>query len=325
MKTEFRTPIHLAQEQFSINHKTSLLLMGSCFTEHIGQLLDSHKYRTLSNPFGISYHPLAIHHQLKLENIDSIFIEESNGIHFSYDFHSQLNTLKKEEYLNKLSQQLDQLQQSLTQSDIVFITYGTAWVYELSETGKMVNNCHQQPAKQFNKRLLSVDEILSSWEETEAFIKERYGSKKVVFTISPVRHLKDGFHENQLSKATLKLAIEAICKSNGNYYFPAYEIMMDDLRDYRFYKDDLLHPNQLAIDYIWNCFEQCYFDEETKTLNRQIKKLFNAFYHKAFQPASEKHQNFIRQLIEKFKDLEELSGIDFQKETKELTTRLLSS
>ena len=324
MKAEFRTPIIIKKSQVKLNHQCKLLLMGSCFTNHIGERLAQLKFNTLSKPFGISYHPLAIHQQLSFQINSTVNLHENNGVFFSYDSHSSQNALSKESYTNSFRKNIEQLIAFVTKCDTLIITYGTAWVYELIENGKIVNNCHQQPAAKFSKRLLSVDEIVNSWKQTADLLYYHFGPKKIIFTISPVRHLKDGFHENQLSKATLQLAIDAICKLDTSCtYFPAYEIMMDDLRDYRFYKDDFLHPNQLAIDYIWNCFGQTFFDEKTIVLNQQIRKLMTAFNHKAFQPKSRKHQKFLKQLVQKFQTIQKETSIDFKDEIESVIDQIV--
>ena len=187
-----------------------------------------------------------------------------------------------------------------------------------------MNNCHKLPAKDFTKRLLSVSEIVSSFNSCYKSLVEKYNKDfKVVFTLSPVRHLKDGFHENQLSKASLLLAIESICNQNNNcIYFPAYEIVMDDLRDYRFYKEDMVHPNEQAIEYIWEIFKSTYFDSKTLDLIQEIVKTQRSFSHNAFHEKSESHQQFLKKLLNQIQQLSSAHQLDFKKEINSIQQRL---
>ena len=188
-------------------------------------------------------------------------------------------------------------------------------MYEKIVGGVLVNNCHKQPSKLFSKRMLSVEEIVNSWKTTKKYLEERFGEQDYIFTISPVRHLKDGFRENQLSKSTLHLAVNEICNNHDScHYFPAYELLLDDLRDYRFYKDDLLHPNTQAVNYIWESFSACYFNKGTILLNEQIQKFNTSLQHRAFQPDSKKHQQFLLKLKSKIKAFQVANDLDFSTE-----------
>jgi hypothetical protein len=172
--------------------------------------------------------------------------------------------------------------------------------------------------------MLSVDEITASWKETYAYLKANFPEKNILFTVSPVRHLKDGIRENQLSKSTLHLAVAEICSTFNNCnYFPAYELMMDDLRDYRFFKDDFIHPNQLAINYIWDKFSASYFEPTTVLLNRQIEKLKTSLQHRAFQPDSKKHQQFLLNLKSKIKAFQLVHDLDFKTEIDFIKSQIL--
>lgn len=249
MKTDFRTTFKITKSSIQFNHKDAFLLIGSCFSENIGKQLNNLKFDCISNPLGISYNPISIHQLLQLSS--PLKVEAREGIFFSYHLHSELNQMNEASFHATVKKQFLMQQQQLEKQGTLIITYGTAWVYELKEENTIVNNCQKMPASHFNKRMLSINEIVNSWQTTHSALQHKFPDLNIIFTLSPVRHLKDGVRENQLSKAVLNIAIQQICEQYNNCsYFPSYEIMMDDLRDYRFYEADLIHPNQIAIDYI---------------------------------------------------------------------------
>lgn len=313
MQTEFRTTFNINPSENQFSHLNSFLLMGSCFSKNIGSKLKEAKFDTLCNPFGISYNPISIHQQLQ-PNFEAS-ISELEGIYFSHDLHSDQNQQSESEFLLNFNNQKNRLNKQLKNQPNLIITYGTSWVYELISEKKIVNNCQKIPSRIFTKRLLSVEEIVESWNKLATLLKTNYPKINVIFTISPVRHLKDGFHENQLSKSTLMLAINKICSSAENCsYFPSYELVIDDLRDYRFFTDDMIHPNEQAIEYIWNFFTQTYFSPATLQLLQQIKKLNTSLQHRAFQPDSAKHQRFLLNLKSKIKAFQLANNLDFEEE-----------
>lgn len=315
MHKNFRTEISPQQAPLELNHHSNIYLTGSCFTGNIGQKLSDLKFSALVNTFGISYNPISIHKTLCLNHSSEIRSTSVEGIHYSYDFHSELNSNTKEGLIENIDSALKRQESHLNSESTIIISYGTAWVYEKIEGGELVNNCQKQPSKLFSKRMLSVEEIVHSWNVTKKHLQERFGQMHYIFTISPVRHLKDGFRENQLSKSTLHLAVNDICNNHDScHYFPAYELLIDDLRDYRFYKDDLLHPNTQAINYIWENFSACYFNKGTILLNEQIQKFNTSLQHRAFQPDSLKHQQFLLKLKSKIKAFQVANDLDFQKE-----------
>lgn len=315
MQRDFRTILYPTKQTLELNHQSKVYLTGSCFAENIGQKLMELKFRALVNPFGISYNPISIHKTLCLNSSTDVESTMVEGVHFSYDVHSVLNSTTKEGFQENLQMAIDKQKEHLKAKGTIILSYGTAWVYEKVADGEIANNCHKQPSKLFTKRLLSVNEIVESWNITKSKLENNYPEHHFIFTVSPVRHLKDGFHENQLSKSTLQLAVNEICKQHINCsYFPAYEIVLDDLRDYRFFKDDLLHPNQFAVDYIWEYFSDSYFSKGTKLLNQQIEKFNISLQHRAFQPDSAKHQQFLLNLKSKIKAFQLANDLDFQTE-----------
>lgn len=323
---KLRTEITINKQSPSLNHQSAVLLMGSCFSENIGSKLTEHKFNALINPLGIAYNPISLHQLLGIDSKTSIGeLQQTNELFFHFNFHSTFNALSEDRYADKLKKAISEKEEFFKHKPTIILTYGTAWVHELKLNDEIVNNCHKQPASNFNRRLLKVEEIVHSWEEMKAKLEEKYKqSFDFIFTISPVRHIKDGFVENLQSKSTLNLAIHQICTEHSNCtYFPSHEIMIDDLRDYRFYKDDLLHPNEMAVDYIWEQFSKAYFSEQTQNYNRQIKQFNQSISHRPFNPQSEKHQNFIKKLIEQLEEFEKESKIDFSDEIKKLRSQLL--
>lgn len=323
---KLRTEINLGRQTLSLDHQTAVLLMGSCFSENIGGKLSEHKFNALINPLGIAYNPVSLHQLLEIDSKTPIGeLQQTTELYFHYHFHSTFNALSKESYADKLKQSIAEKEEFLKQNPTLILSYGTAWVHELKSNGQIVNNCHKQPASNFSRRLLKVEEIVQSWEKMNVALKAKFNCDfNFIFTVSPVRHIKDGFIENQQSKSTLNLAIHQICAEYDTCsYFPSYEIMMDDLRDYRFYKNDLLHPNDMAIDYIWEQFSKAYFSEESRDFNGQIKQFNQSINHRPFNPKSEKHQDFIKKLIEQIEEFEKESKIDYSKEIEQLNDQLL--
>jgi len=307
-KINFRTEIKPFKYDFNIDYKSNLMFIGSCFTENIGNKLKEAKFNIDINPFGILYNPVSVANSLQFL-IDKKTFKEDDIFYFnerwnSYYHHSKFSFTSKNETLSKINSQIKLSSKKLQNTDYLFITFGTSWVYELMNTKSIVSNCHKVPAKKFKKRILEVNEIVEIYRE---FIQKLQGfnkNLKIIFTISPIRHLKDGFSENMLSKSILKLAINEIIKCNDNcFYFPSYEILIDDLRDYRFYEDDLLHPNKIAIGYIFNFLANSFFTDETFVIYKKIKKISQAKLHRPFNENSNEYFKFIEN---NFNNIEEL-------------------
>lgn len=324
MKRDFRTVFNPEVSTTTLSHQSKIYLSGSCFSENMGRKMKELKFPVLINPFGISYNPISIHNSICLNNVSNIKSTASEGIHFSYDLHSELNSNSEENFRINVTDAIAAQRNFLSTESTIIFSYGTAWVYEEKATGRIVNNCQKQPSKLFTKRLLSVAEIVDSWKLTKKHLDKNFPGKNYIFTVSPVRHLKDGFRENQLSKSTLHLAVEEMCNLENNcHYFPAYELLQDDLRDYRFYKEDLLHPNDTAVQYIWENFSETYFSKGTQLINQQIEKFNTSLQHRAFQPDSQKHQQFLLKLKSKIKAFQLANNLDFQVEIDFLKAQIL--
>lgn len=274
--------------------------------ENIGKKLEYFKFQNLLNPFGILFHPSAI--RTFLENVVSKkhFSEEDIFYHneawHCFGAHSDLNGSEKREILARLNSAVEDTRQFLETATHVIITPGTAWGYRFRETGKVVANCHKVPQKNFSKELLEVKEDLLACVE---IIQELNPSAAIIFTVSPVRHLKDGFIENQQSKAKLISGVhEVISETAQTHYFPSYELMMDELRDYRFYAEDMVHPNSIAIDYIWKKFAETWISSEAVEVMKRVDSIQKGLSHRPFNEGSAAHQKFRNDLQDKIRQLE---------------------
>jgi hypothetical protein len=298
MKLQTQIPFKKQSDNL-INYASNILLIGSCFVENIGNKLEYFKFQNLLNPFGILFHPKAIEVLIadsvgkkKYSEKDIFFYNEQ---WHSFDAHSKLSNPSKEILLLELNSQLGLTNQKIQKASHVIITLGTAWVYRFVESQNIVANCHKVPQKQFSKELLSVEEIVQSLENMVRLIKKVNPDVAIIFTVSPVRHLKDGFIENTQSKSHLITAIHSIL-TDHIHYFPSYEIMMDELRDYRFYAEDMMHPNHLAIEYIWNKFKEVWISEDSNKIMDEVDVIQKNLQHKPFNPNSESHQKFLQNL-----------------------------
>lgn len=272
-----------------------------------------------NNPFGIVYNPLSA--KLVLDRLmeDRPYKQEElfhyEGIWSSFDHHSRFSDVDDAACLVKINNRVGHSSQFLNKAGFLFITFGTSYVYMKKSDGKVVANCHKLPAADFIRRRLTAEEIVAEYSILLEQLFKLNPKLNIVFTVSPVRHWKDGAHENQLSKAILLLAIDQIAKAfPQTAYFPSYEIVMDDLRDYRFYEEDMLHPNKVAINYIWSRFKEVFMDADTLNLMKEVEKVVQAFNHKPFNPNSGTYQTFIRQTIDKARKLEAQFGISFAAE-----------
>lgn len=308
---KFRTEIDVKPLAVGIDHTDKVFALGSCFAENISERLAKAKFSVESNPFGVLFNPFSIANAL--ERLDEIRafavcdIKAGRENFFSFDAHSSLDGRSHTEIFANLNRAVAQGSKALRESDWVILTFGTAWVYE--KDGRVVANCHKQPATEFERRRLSVAEIVERYSRLfEGILRD----KKVVLTVSPVRHIGDGLQENSVSKATLRLAVEElVAKFENVYYFPSYEILIDDLRDYRYYADDLAHPSKMAVDYVWERFCEAILSPETQEMLPRIAQIVSAAEHRPFNPDSESHKAFCRKMIEKAEAMRE---IDFSLE-----------
>lgn len=299
----FRTKIKIEKlpADWQIDYKKQLFLIGSCFSDNVGERLKNAGFSTTSNSFGTLYNPFSI-----CQNIDRLLQNKSfdesdlvyqNGMWHSFSHHSSFSCFDKKECLQNINKHFFLAQENLLKADFLFLTFGTAWVFRLKSNDSVVSNCHKIPAKEFIREKLSVDNIVERVEQTLLLLKKKNPTIKIVFSVSPIRHLGDGFHANQLSKSTLLLAIDKLCHRLQNViYFPSYEIVLDDLRDYRFFSDDMAHPSSLAVDYIWEKFGEMFFNESVQQLSLRVEKMRKAFSHRPFNPNSEDYKKFLLSL-----------------------------
>lgn len=299
-----QTNIPLETESPQIDYSSDIVLLGSCFTGNIGWKLDYFKFRNLQNPFGIVFHPIAMERLIKRAITRDQFMAgdlfEQGGVWHCLEVHSLINHSEKNACLKLLNDLLEQLRESLEKASHLIITYGTAWGYRYLKSDLLVANCHKIPQKEFRKELTSVSDIGTSIMSSLSAVRQINPEIVIITTVSPVRHLKDGFVENTRSKAHLITAVHKAIESMENTtYFPSYEIMMDELRDYRFYADDMLHPSAMAVDIIWERFSKVWIAPETNSLREQIAEIQLAMQHKPFNPESEAHQKFLSRLQKK--------------------------
>jgi hypothetical protein len=306
---ELQTKIQLEpQSHNQIDYNSELFLLGSCFVENIGNKLDYFKFQNTINPFGILFHPKAIETLIENAIVKKEYVENevflNNEQWHCFDAHSKLSNSSKVELLKGLNQSIELTNKLLHESTHIIITLGTSWVYRLDKTNTIVANCHKVRQKEFLKSLLSIDDIYNSLQNSIDLIHSVNKKASIIFTVSPVRHLKDGFVENTRSKSHLITAIhQTIEAEKQSHYFPSYEIMMDELRDYRFYDEDMIHPNQTAVNYIWEKFKEVWISKKASIPMEDVDTIQKGLLHKPFNPSSKAHQQFIQQLDEKKGDI----------------------
>lgn len=303
----FRTEVNPPRSIQTIKHSDQISLIGSCFTLNIGAKLNENGFTTDINPYGIIYNPITISQCIEhicknksLENDDLIYVDN----HWkSYSHHGDFKSETKEGLLEIINNKIYQSNKFSIKSKYLILTLGTSWIYTHNQTNKIMGNCHKLNSNLFTKSLLSVDTIVESMANSiNTFLSNNQNTNsKIILTISPIRHWRDGYRENQISKSILHLATEELCKQNSSIeYFPSYEIVMDDLRDYRYYSEDMLHPNPLAIEYIWEKFQQTYFNINTIELCKRFQQLQKMKDHRPFNPESDAYKTH----LQKIKDLE---------------------
>ncbi len=292
-----------------IDYASKLLLIGSCFSENIGDKLTYFKFQSAHNPLGNLFHPKAIENLITNAINEKKYIDDDIFSHnerwHSFDAHSNLSSNDKNQLLSNLNNALEETYQQLKNASHLIITLGTSWVYREISSDTIVANCHKIPQKKFLKEILSIDEISESLEAIIALIKSVNNKTIVLLTVSPVRHLKDGFVENTQSKSHLISAIHQVIDKRESFYFPSYEIMMDELRDYRFYAEDMIHPNKTAINYIWQRFSDTWITEKASKTMQEIETIQKGLTHRPFNESSEQHQQFLEKLKQKIEKLQE--------------------
>lgn len=324
----FRTQVELPERETEIRHSEQIMLFGSCFAENIGNLLKENKFRCDVNPLGVLYNPLSIANALnqilegkEYEEEDLFF---SGGLWHSWMHHSDFSAPSQEEALALMNFRLAKAKENLAKADWLVMTWGTAYVYIHQEMQKVVGNCHKQPDKTFRRLMLNAVAFVEECRGVLKKCREVNPNLKVLFTVSPIRHAKDGMHGNQLSKATLLLAIDEICRTCPDcFYFPSYEIIMDELRDYRFYADDMIHLSSKSVEYIWECFSRCYFSKETQAVMKEWMEIKKAIDHKPFRPDSDAYRAFLSQIVLKIMQMKEkFPYLEVQKEIELCESRL---
>lgn len=310
----FTTQIPISKSNHTIDYNSRVVSLGSCFAVNIGQKLDYFKFRNITNPFGILFSPTALEKFIGFAVNNKTFTEADIFFHnerwHCFDAHSDLSHQDKDTLLANLNTAVSLTFEEFTSATHIIITLGTAWVYRNSADGQIVANCHKVPQKQFSKELLSAETIRQSLQNILQMISAVNQNAAVIFTVSPVRHIKDGFTENQHSKANLISALHDILATRSPQpaadYFPSYEIMMDELRDYRYYAPDMIHPSQTAIDYIWERFTLAFVTEEAQQTMLQADAIQKGLQHRPFNADSASHAAFTEKLQEKIKALQQL-------------------
>ncbi len=292
-----------------------MLALGSCFAQNTGQKLREYKFNININPFGTLFNPISIFklvNQAALhEKIDNSRAVMNQDVYYHYDLHSDLSALEQNDLLATANKRLQEVSVELPTTTVIIYTFGTSIVYELKTTGEIVANCHKIPSGEFNRRFLEIDEIVDGFQKNREVIKAINKNVRFILTVSPVRHQKESFEQNNVSKSILRIACEKIVKLYEKVeYFPAFEIMMDELRDYRFYADDMLHPSTMATDYIWRKFQDSYFNESTRNILAEWEKIIKALAHKPFYKESARHQLFIHKTIDQLNEFKDKFNID---------------
>ncbi|WP_333663190.1 GSCFA domain-containing protein [Chishuiella changwenlii] len=325
---QFRTTFQISPSDEKINHQQKILTIGSCFSDEIGNRLLYSKFNGLINPFGTIFNAISIQNLIRRSISEEYYKEtdvHQNGEQFfCFDVHSSFNALSKEKVVEHLNSTIKEVHHFIHSCDVIMITLGTSWVYNLSSENKIVANCHKVEAKQFDKTLLSTEDNYNALSLIVEDLIQLNSTIKIITTVSPVRHIKDGMTENNVSKARL---IDALYQLNSNYkqvdYFPSYELVLDDLRDYRFFKEDMIHPTEQAVDYIWEKFGETFFNSSTQTIIQKINKIQSALHHRPFNETSESHQKFLKKIIAMIEELEKGNTINFEQEKEFLQSKII--
>lgn len=304
---KLQTKVEIPDFQTQITHANKLMFIGSCFTENIGNKLVENLFKADINPFGVLYNPISVKNSLEILLQNKKFLpsdlEKHNKLWFSYYHHSSFSDTDKNACLNKINSRIEASAKFIQNTDLLFVTFGTAWVYKLKSNEQTVSNCHKIPAQEFERELLSIEKITENYNILISLLTKKNPKIKIFFTVSPVRHLKDGAIENQRSKSVLLLSIAEIVKKHKNcHYFPSYEIVMDEMRDYRFYDKDLTHLNELGTEYVWQKFSETFFSAKTLEKMNKANKLITNLNHKPRNPNSKDYLEFRKKNLEKIKE-----------------------
>ena len=304
---QFHTEIKITPLERTIIYADGLLFLGSCFADEVGGICRGLGFNALVNPFGVLYNPASIAQSVERLNSGKPFVAEEiirvgEGQYCTFSHNTAFWNSSEEALLEQVNRNLEEAHTHFMKAQWIVISLGTSWVFQEKETQKIVSNCHKLPAARFERAFLSVEQSTQYLSE----IVQQHPEKQFIFTVSPLRHLKDGLHENQLSKAALLLAVDQVCKQfNNAYYFPAYEILLDELRDYRFYKEDMVHPTEQAVRYIWDCFTDFAIDPKEKPAMEAADELRQMLHHKPMFPESVAFAKFEAQKRKKESEIEQ--------------------
>jgi hypothetical protein len=327
---DFRITADLPLHELSITPRTRMMLLGSCFAENVGKHFVDNKFCCCVNPFGVLYNPASLLAALQLleqKTADATLsrLFAADGVWHSWNHHSDFSATSREDCEEKINRTWCEASRALSVCDLLFVTFGTRHVYRLRSTGEVVANCHKQPQTLFTEEDLTVGHIVEAWQPAIERLTALSPQMKILFTVSPYRYLGRGMHDNQLSKATLHLAIEALQQlfPGKVYYFPAYELLLDDLRDYRFYAPDMLHPSEVAVNYIWQCLSDSYFTPETLAFINAWSSIARDMAHRPFHPDSDQYRTFLGKIVLKIELLQEkYPNLALDKEKAEILARI---
>lgn len=300
---KFRSEVQIQPVKNKIDYTDNLIFLGSCFSGNIGNKFSERLFNTQVNPFGVIFNPISIFKLIERSIAKDYFVESDwifrNEKWLNLDLHGELSFSNLEEALTYSNNLIDEIHNFLKSANYLFITFGTAWVYSFKESNQLVANCHKIPQKEFEKSMLSVSEIVEFGKKTINKLYSLNSKLKIIFTVSPVRHWADGAHNNNLSKSTLHLSVNEFLKLKSTEYFPSYELVIDELRDYRFYNRDLVHPNELATDFVWEKLLENWIGSDTQKEILEIEKVISSANHRPFNVESEAHQKFVNKTLNK--------------------------
>ncbi len=317
---QFRTVVNIEPSPVKITYDDPVLFIGSCFASSIGARMAEGRMRVLVNPAGTVYNPVSVANTLdmvtigKKHSIDDLYNHE--GLWLSFNHYTSFSSENPEAVISGINENTHLAREFISSARFLFVTFGTARVYRWNETGKIVSNCHKIPSSRFTHELLGVNDIAELWMPWLDRLESLFPELRIIFTISPVRHWKDGAHGNQVSKSVLFMAVEELLKHPSKPgYFPAYEIFMDDLRDYRFYDEDMLHPSRASIDYIWKAFTDCYFERKTLDLWQDVSKITRALSHRIQSGTGKGAKKFAGNMLSRIESVSsKIPAIDLNKE-----------
>lgn len=322
---KFSTPVDVKHPGKKIEHHDKLMFLGSCFSDNIGAYFSQYKFQTCINPFGVIYNPVSdaecLSALIQERDVPEDMLTQDKGQWHSMLHHGRFSSFEKLDLLNNIEEQTKLGHDFLKDANVLFLTFGTSWVYEWKENGQIVSNCHKLPATAFSRYRLEVDEIVTLYKNLLVELRSLNPDLRIVFTVSPVRHFKDGAHENQLSKAVLHLAVDQLCRMFERCdYFPSYELILDELRDYRFFEADMMHVNRLGTDFIWEKLsEHCLSNEAIKRI-KEIIQINKAVAHKPYNPTDSNYLDFIKSTIDKITTLQHsYAYVDMRQELKRLS------